>query len=335
MAQVTTYGVVSQRTAAWAATEMLKHAEPILVLNRFGQSKPLPRNKADTMKFRRIVPFDALSTPLQEGITPTAQQMQYEDVTVQMKQWGKPIIITDVVNDMAEDPVLKDASQQAGEQAARTIEQVTYGVVRAGSNVFRANGAARSDINTPLTKSKQAAVTRFLKAQKAMKMTSVLASSPNFATRAVEAAYIAVAHTDLEWDIRALPGFIPVASYGSRQAICAEEIGSVDDVRYVLSPDLAPFEDAGGAYNGSGTNMVSTTGVSADVYPILIFGKDAYGTVPLKGAGAITPKVLNPDTPDKSDPLGQRGYVSWKAYFNAVILNDSWMCRLEVAATAL
>ena len=29
----TTYGTISQRTAAWAATEMLSHAEPILVLS--------------------------------------------------------------------------------------------------------------------------------------------------------------------------------------------------------------------------------------------------------------------------------------------------------------
>jgi len=45
----TTYGSISQRTAAWAATEMLQHAEPILVLSKFGQSKPLPKNKADTV----------------------------------------------------------------------------------------------------------------------------------------------------------------------------------------------------------------------------------------------------------------------------------------------
>jgi N4-gp56 family major capsid protein len=45
--------------------------------------------------------------------------------------------------------------------------------------------------------------------------------------------------------------------------------------------------------------------------------------------------VLNPGTPSKSDPMGQRGYVSWKAYFTAVILNQNWMARLEVAVTAL
>jgi len=32
--------------------------------------------------------------------------------------------------------------------------------------------------------------------------------------------------------------------------------------------------------------------------------------------------------------MAQRGHVSWKAMQGAVILNDAWMCRLEVAATA-
>ena len=63
----TTYGDISQRTAAYAAVEMLSHAEPILVLSKFGQSKPLPKNKADNVKFRRPIPFavaDSLWAPL-------------------------------------------------------------------------------------------------------------------------------------------------------------------------------------------------------------------------------------------------------------------------------
>lgn len=327
----TTYGVINQRTAAWAAVEMLKHAEPVLVLGKFGQPKPLPKNKADTVKFRRPIPFSAATTPLVEGVTPTAQQMAYEDVTAQIKQWGRPIEISDVVADLSEDPVLKDASMLAGEQAGLTTEMVTYGIIKAGTNVFYANGTARTDVNTAISLTKQRAVTRALKAQKAMKITNILAPGPNYATKAVEASFVAVCHTDVESDIRGMAGFTPVAEYGSRQPLCPEEIGSVEDVRYVLSPELSPWTDAGGAKGP----MVSTTGTSADVYPVLYIGRDAYGLVPLKGAGAITPMVLNPGEPSKSDPLGQRGYVSWKAYFTAVILNQMWMARLEVAVTAL
>jgi N4-gp56 family major capsid protein len=81
--------------------------------------------------------------------------------------------------------------------------------------------------------------------------------------------------------------------------------------------------------------MVSAAGVKVDVYPIVVIAKHAYGLVPLKGAKAITPSVLNPGTPSKSDPLGQIGYVGWKAYFAAKILNENWIARLEVGVTDL
>lgn len=330
----TKYGDINQRTAAWAASEMLAHAEPALVLSKMGMTKPMPKNKAETVKFRRPIPFDAATAPVVEGVTPTAQKVQYEDVSVTLKQYGRPIEITDKVVDLSEDPVLQTASMLAGEQAANTIEQVLYGVLKAGTNVFYANGASRAAVNTPITVNKQRAVTRALNAQKAKKITRMLSSGPAYGVSAVEAAFVAVAHTDLEHDIRGLANFVPTAKYGTRQTISEYEIGSVDDVRYVLSPDLAAFADAGGAYNGSGTAMVSTSGVSADVYPILFFGQDAFASVPLKGAEAITPMVVNAK-PTDSDPMAQRNYVSWKTWFAAVILNELWMARLEVAATAL
>jgi N4-gp56 family major capsid protein len=327
----TRYGDIGTRTAAYAATEMLAHAAPFLVLSKMGATKPMPKNKTDTMKFRRIIPLPPATVPVVEGVTPTAQRMAYEDVTVVLKQYGRPIEITDKVTDLSEDPVLADASQQAGEQAGRTIEQIVYGVLKAGTNVVYANGATRGAVNTPISLNKQRAVTRVLAAQKARKITRILSAGVGYGTSAVEAAYVAIGHTDLESDIRNMAGFIPVAKYGNRQTIDENEIGTVESVRYLLSPDLAPFADAGGAAGGT---AVSTTGAQADVYPILFMGMDAFAQVPLKGADAIVPMVVNAK-PSASDPMAQRNYVSWKTWFACVILNDLWMCRLEVAVSKL
>lgn len=330
-AGTTTYGDINQRTAGFAVADMLRHSEPWLVLSKMGMTKPLPKNKAEQMKFRRAIPLPVATTPVVEGVTPTAQKISYEDVNVTLKQYGRPIEITDKVTELSEDPVMDTATMLAGEQAGGTIEQVLYGVLKAGTNVVYANGANRAAVNTVLTLNKQRAVTRVLAAQKALKITRMVKSGPEYGVSAVEAAYVAVGHTDLDSEIRNLAGFVPVAKYGQRTPISEHEIGTVEQVRYILSPDLAPFTDAGGAKGA----MVSTTGVNADVYPILFFGQDAFAQVPLKGEEAITPMVLQPGTPSKSDPMGQRGYVSWKAWYAAVILNDLWMCRLEVAVTAL
>lgn len=326
-----TYGDINQRTAIWAAVEALSHAEPVMILSRFGMNKPMPKNKSESVKFRRYIPLAAATTPLSEGVTPTAQRFAYEDISATLKQYGKHIELTDKIVDMNEDPVLKDMMMAVGEQAGATIEQIIWGVIRAGTNVFYANGSSRGAVNTVLTLNKQRAVTRALKANKAKPINRMLKSGAEYGVSAISAGYIAISHTNLESDIRNLSGFVPIEKYGSGSAISEYEIGAVESVRYILSPDLGPFINSG----GTPTGMLSTGGSAADVYPIIYLGMEAYGLVPLKGVNAMTPMVLNPGTPRGGDPLGQRGSVGWKTFFTAVILNDLWMARLEVAVTSL
>jgi N4-gp56 family major capsid protein len=324
-------GGVSPRTNVYAERQMLKHAKPVMVLEKLGLTKPMPKNKTDTIKFRRPKVFTAATTPLIEGVTPTETQFSYEDVSATLRQYGQVVIVTDKIEDLHEDPVLNDASVQAGENIGRTIEALNYGVVRAGTSVYYANGTQRTDVNTPITLGKQRAVLRSLKALKAQKITRSLSPSSDYGTRAVEAAYVAVAHTDVESDIRNLPGFKTVAEYGTRSPISEYEIGSVEDVRYMLSPDLNPFLNAGGTPGV----MVSTGGTQADVYPIIYFGQDSWGMVALRGQGAVSPTIIPVGQKTKDDPLGQRGYVGWKTWHAALILNQAWMSRLEVAVSSL
>jgi len=327
----TTYGTISQRTAAWAAKEMLEHAEPIIVLSKYGQTKPLPKNKAQTVKFRRPVPFPVSTVPAQEGVTPTAQAMTYEDVSVTLKQYIGVTEITDVVQDMAEDPVLSDANELSGEQAAETVEMVTYAAVKGGTNVFYANGSARGDVNTAINLNKQQAIVRAIKNNRGKKVTKKIGGSPNYNTEPVDAAFFAFCHTDCESDIRKMTNFTPVELYGQTKAE-QYEIGKVEDVRYITSPLLDPWLGSGaGSLNG----MKSDGGDNVDVYPVIYIAKDAFGCIPLKGKEAIKPMVINPDSPSKSDPAGQRGYVSWKTYYAAKILNQNWLARMEVGVTEL
>lgn len=327
----TNYSGVSQRTAAWAATEMLAHAEPILCCQKFAQTKPIPKNKAEGAKFRRPVPFAVATTPLTEGVTPTAQALTYEDVPVTLAQYGAVVEITDKVQDMAEDPVLKDASMLCGEQAAETTELLTWNVLKAGSSVFYANGTQRTDVNTVLTLNKLQAAVRLLKKNRAKLVTEMLSGSTNYKTEPVGAGFIAFGHTDLDSDIRNIAGFVPVELYGQSTKALPYEIGKVQNVRFVLSPLFTAVANGGGA-KGS---MVSTGGTSADVYQLVIIAKDSYALTPLKGSTAITPMVLAPGVARGGDPLGQKGTVGWKTWFAALRLNEAWMTRIECAVTAL
>ena len=327
MAQ-TSYGDISPRTAAYAEKELLKRGLPFLVLEKFGQAKTLPEASSKVIKFRRYSALPTVPTALTEGVTPTGQQLAVTDITATLTQYGDKVTISDVIMDTHEDPVLNEAVTLIGEQAAQMIEKMRFGVLKAGTNVLYANGAARNAVNTPITVSLQRRAVRALKRQNARFITSVVRSTPSYGTESVAPGFVALIHPDLESDVRSLVGFVPAEKYGSMTP-WENELGKCEDCRYVSSTIFEPWADAGGA---KGT-MLSTTGTSADVYPVLYVARDAYGIVALKGMFAVTPMVVNPK-PSDSDPLAQRGHVGWKAMQTAVILNDLWMVRAEVAATA-
>jgi N4-gp56 family major capsid protein len=346
MANIVQYGDISPRTAAYVVKELLKRAVPYMVIEKFGQQYPIPLNSTRNAKFRRYFLtgatgsagdgvaseafFTPLSmTPLLEGVTPSGLKLDYRDYVVQLNQYGDFIQITDVVEDTHEDPVLSEATQILSESAAQTFEAIRYNVLKAGTNVFY-NPTSRALTANPISLTLQRQITTALNRQNAKFITSIVSSTPNFRTEPVEAAYVGLIHPDLETDVRSMGGFIPTKQYGTVTP-WENEIGAVERVRYLTSTVFVPFPDA--ATSVTISTQRSTAGNHPDVYPILYVARDAYGIVPLRGRDSLTPMVVNPK-PAAGDPLGQRGSVGWKAWQAAVILQDAFLVRAEVTATA-
>lgn len=352
----TSYGDISPRTAAFVVAELLKRGMPLLVFEKYGQSKPLPANSTKTVSFRRYYlqtsftipsgsadfnpkeyfatgndPFDPADRTLTEGTTPNATELRASDYEATLVQYGDRVIITDVVMDTHEDPVMSEAISILGEQAAVIIEKTRFNVLKAGGNVFYSAGSARAQVNVQFSLNLQRQVTRFLKRQLAKPITNIVSSTPAYGTEAIAPAFVCLVHPDLEPDLRNIASFVPVEKYGAGMAM-EGEMGKIEDVRYCASTIIEPWADGG--TTASTYSVLSTTGSDADVYPMLFFARDAYGIVPLKGKNSLTPMVVNPK-PSDSDPLAQRGHVSWKGYQATIILNDFWMARAEVAVSDL
>jgi N4-gp56 family major capsid protein len=292
------------------------------------QAKSLPANKTQSMKFRRYNSLGLRTTALTEGVTPVADKMTATDITAALSQYGGLVGITDVIADTHEDPVLQEAVAVIGEQAAKTVETLRYNVLKACSNVFYANSvASRALVAAAISRADQRRIVRALERQEAGFVTSIVKSTPSFNTESILPAYAGVTHVDLTSDIRSLTGFTSVADYG-KVSPWETEIGACEDVRYLKSTIFTPYVGAGAA-----TSTMIATGGNADVYPVMYFGKDAYGFIALKGQYAITPMVVNL-TPSIADPLAQRGSVGWKTMQTTVILNDAWMAVAEVACTS-
>lgn len=328
--------------------EILKHAVPVEVLGITGMQRKMPKNNGATVVYRRYIPYgaaltnantinrpavSALAHVLQEGVTPSADSLIPQDVTVHLEQFGCLYKVTDKTVDLYEDNVPDEMKKQCGERMGLLREMIRWGVLKGGTNVYYSGGTSRATVDEKVTLSFLRKISRNLQANHAKRITGVLSASPDFGTTAVEAAYLVFGHTDLESDFRDLAGFKHVSEYGQRKPVHPQEIGSVENYRVILSPELASIPDAGAAVGATG--LYSTGAANVDVYPIIVCGEDAWGQVALRGSDAMDPTWIPPGEKTKDDPLGQRGFIGAKFYMNCVRLNEGWMAVGEVGTTDL
>ena len=324
------YGDISPRTNVYADRRLLERAKTNNLLGMFGQVKNLPSRSTQVISFRRYEKLDSTPVAVQEGVTPSGKTLTKTDVTATIRQYGDFVRITDVIQDTHEDPVLNESVDLLGEQAGEMYDKVRFGILKAGSNLLRANGTDRTHINTVITADLCRTAGRTLKRQEAEYLREMIGAGAKISTSPIPPAFVGVCHSDVQPDIERCEDFVPVEKYSSAMGLIPGEIGKVGQIRFAIDNNCVPFADAGGAKAGAGYTTLSTTGTKSDVYPILIFGKNAYGIVPLAGKESATVLVSNPKAVD-SDPLAQRGSVGWKGWTTAVILNDYWMLRMEVA----
>lgn len=331
-----TSGDIGFRTTGYAKKRLLKRGNYDLVAGRFGQGQPLPKNHSMTQKWRRYESLPRAEAPLAEGVTPAGRKLSKTDITVSLNQYGDWVELSDVLQDTHEDPLFRETFDLCGEQLGDTIEIVTIAALKAGSNVFYANNVgSRSLVSSPPLRSDFRRVFRSLKTSKAKPLRKMIKASHRISTEPIAPSYIVMGHTDLKADLEDMEGYVPVRNYAdSGKAIHESEAGSLDEFRFLLTPLFEPWESSGASsstYLAGGS--IPSSAASCDVYPMIVVAADSYGTVPLQGMNAVKPAVVNPK-PTQGDPLGQRGFVSWKTYYAAVILNSSWVARYEVAATA-
>lgn len=327
--------------------ETLAHAIPIEALGIAGKQFDISRNAGDTVIYRRWLPRGATNGTAAsinritadpnahltvEGVTPTPDTLIAQDITVTLRQYSCLYMYTDKMAEMYEDNIPDEIKIQTGERMGLVREMIRYGALKACTNKFYVGGSSRSAVNGPITLPILRKVSRSILGNRGKMVTQILAPSANFNTSAVEAAMLVFHHTDCENDVRNIEGFKEVASYGSRKPAHAMEVGSSDRYRFIGSPELAPITDAGAT--AAGTGML-TSGTKVDVYPMVVVAADAFGDVALRGMRSFDITHLPHSKPDKSDPLGQRGYMGasfWSAMF---VQNDGWMAVVEVGVTDL
>lgn len=312
---------------------ILKHAVPREVLGITGTQHKMPQNMSDTIVFRRWLPKGgSTSAPLatninrwsvtaeehltQEGVTPEAETLGPQDIPVVLNQYSCLYMYTDKTAILYEDNVPDAMKKQTGQRMGLVREMIRYGALKGNTNKFYAGGTSRATVDETIGLNLLRKITRSLMANRADLITTILSASPNYATKPVEAGFLVFCHSDMEHDIREIPGFTPCAEYGSRQPVHELELGSADRYRFIISPELSSIADSGALVGATG--LYSTTGTNLDVYPVIVVAEDAWGDVALRGKNSFDVTHLPHSMKDKNDPHGQRGYIGsifWSASF--------------------
>lgn len=342
-----TYSTVSGRINEIKG-ETLAHAENVEVLSLGCKMKQMPKRQGDNITYRRWLPRGATSTNantqnrpsvvaadhiVAEGVTPGADTLTPVDVNVTLQQYACLYSYTDKAAEMYEDDIPEEMKIQAGERMGLVREMIRYGSLKACTNVLFSGGTTRATVDEKIGLNVIRRMTKTLKLNRAKPKTRILASGPDYDSYAIEGGYMVFVSTDAEPDIRDIPGFTPVAKYANRSPISPYEIGSAENFRFITSPELAAYADAGAAIGATG--LYSTTGANIDVYPFIVMGEEAAFDVALKGLDSFTMNHVPHNKIDKFDPGGQRGYVYCGFWSAVLVANNGWMGVIEAGVSSL
>ncbi|HEY5799974.1 MAG TPA: N4-gp56 family major capsid protein, partial [Burkholderiaceae bacterium] len=81
------------------------------------------------------------------------------------------------------------------------------------------------------------------------------------------------------------------------------------------------------------TGLFSSNATNIDVYPMIVVGEEGAFDIALRGEDAVKPTHISHKQKDKSDPLGQRGYVGVTFWSAVLVANPGWMAVAEVGTT--
>lgn len=326
---IATYTNPAQATNVFHKKELLKHAGPKVTLDKYAKPFTLPQNESDTLSIDRLVPFGFDTTAATEGVVPEAVGMDYENVQMQIQEYEHLVRVSSKKWRLSEQNAVRDAAKLQSEFIKNVNELLCWTEITSGTSVFFDTAAhtARNQVDTAVSLGRIRKVTRALDDAKAMYITRINKGGNREGTVPTEAGYVALCHTNCKADIRNLPGFIPVAEKGNGNAL-PFEFGVVEDVTFVCTPQMFPFEGAGAASDGTKIN----NGTNNDVYPIVVIGEEAYGSCVLAGFDAVKPNIMTGPVKG-ADPTGKFVDIGVLWYHVSKILNETWLARLEVAVT--
>ena len=318
------------RVRTYYERTLLDEARSELVHDTFALKKSIKQANGDQMLFRDIPDLPAITTPITGISDPVSQALSKNDQVCTLAKYGGFVTVEDMVEFTVEDPIITVATERCGRQAGLSKDTLLRDYLNSGTNVQYANGVtARTAIVSKITDLELYRAARTLKRIDARQFKRMILPTGGVGTTPIPAAFFAIVHPDIAYDLRALGGYIPVEEYPKQQEVYPQEIGAhKSGIRFLETTNAKRFPNAGGARGTTG--LISTNGANIDVYPILVFSEGAFATVPLDGHAL---ENIYKDKSKAGSALDLYSTVGWKMITTFRILRETRMLRIEVGAT--
>ena len=174
------------------------------------------------------------------------------------------------------------------------------------------------------------------------KHTKVITGTRMVDTKTINAARVMYIGSELLPHLKGLkdlhnnPAFISVEKYAAGGTTLTGEVGSIDQFRIVVVPEMMKWAGAGADASGSSTHY--ETGEKFDVFPMLVVGDSSFTTIGFQTDGKtvkfkITHKKPGEETADRNDPYGETGFMSIKWYYGFMVLRPERIALIKTAAT--
>ena len=173
------------------------------------------------------------------------------------------------------------------------------------------------------------------------KQTKIITGTRMVDTKVIDAARVMYIGSELiplikgMTDLFGNQAFIPVQHYAAAGTVLNGEIGTVDQFRIVVVPEMVKWEGEGAAIEGNTTHY--ETGGNFDVFPMLVVGDGSFTTIGFQTDGKtvkfkITHKKPGEATADRTDPYGETGFMSIKWYYGFMVLRPERLALVKTAA---
>lgn len=233
--------------------------------------------------------------------------------------------------------------------AVQLSEAVLQRDLLAGAGVIVYAGDATSDATVDGESADPAIVTyedlmrlnRILNDNRTPKQTKVITGSRMIDTKTINSGRVLYIGSELESTVKGMtdlfgnPAFVSVEKYAAAGTVLNGEIGTVDQFRIVVVPEMLHWAGEGAAvttnpgYEDDGTNY--------NVYPMLCIGAESFTTIGFQTGGKsmkfkITTKMPGKETADRTDPYGETGFSSIKWWYGTMILRPERLAVIKTLA---